>query len=257
MAITDSIMAITEQDVALSEGADTNQPEEATTEEPRPGGRTPRERFDALPEDLKDKILDEHRHWNVEHIDWWDSVYDQFKYAMGEIGIDVDRMYFSGFWSQGDGACFEGSVSDWSKFLTSLGKACPALITNAEHNGWKFHVTHSGYYYHENCTDFSETYYLNHPDNSDASDDDDWLRWCSPYKTDIQNAAFLAMLREHNIDDLHAEFAEAFKDHMRDLYKRLEEEYDYLTSDEAVLDSLEANDQLEEAINDAMETDHA
>lgn len=238
--------------MALSNPTDTDQPEEATTEAPGPGGRTPRERFDALPQSIKDLILDKYRDWNVAHIDWWDGVYDCFKSEMEELGIEVDRMYFSGFWSQGDGACFEGGVSDWSKFLPSLGKTCPALIKNAEHNGWKFHVTHSGHYYHEHCTDFSETYYLNHPDNSDASDDDDWLRWCSPYKTDIQNAAFLTMLRQHNIDDLHAEFVEAFKDHMRELYSQLEQEYDYLTSDEAILDSLEANDMLEDVINDAI-----
>ena len=244
--------------MAISNPTDTCEPEEATTEVARPRGRSPREQFDALPQDIKDKILDKYRDWNVEHIEWWDGVYEQFKHDMDEIGIEITRMYFSGFWSQGDGACFEGGVFDWKLFLTSIGKACPALITNAEHNNWKFYVTHSGRYYHENCTDFSSAaQHFNHPDNSDASDDEDWLRWCSPYKSDVQNAAFLALLRQHNIDDLHAEFVEVFKDHMRELYKQLEAEYDYLTSDEAILDSLDTNDQLEEAINDAMEIEYA
>lgn len=244
--------------MAISNPTDTCEPEEATTEVARPRGRSPRERFYDLPQDIKDKILDKYRDWNVKHIEWWDGVYDCFKADMEEIGIEVDRMGFSGFWSQGDGACFEGGVSDWPKFLTSLGYTCPALITNAEHNGWKFYVTHSGRYYHENCTDFSSAaQYFNHPDNSDASDDEDWLHWCSPYESEVQNAAFLALLRQHNIDDLHAEFVEAFKDHMRELYKQLEAEHDYLTSDEAILDSLDTNDQLEEAINDAMENEYA
>jgi len=247
-------MAITEQYMALSEGADTDQPEEATTEEPRPGGRTPRERFDALPEDLKDKILDEHRHWNVEHIDWWDSVYDQFKYDMGEIGIDVDRMYFSGFWSQGDGACFEGSVCDWELFLKSLGYTEPALIKHAT-SYFGMRVEHRGHYYHENCTSFEADLPL--PDG----DADEWfLEHFSPYQDDrhsLHEAVWMAIINKHDRNALEREFAEVFKDHMRDLYKRLEEEYDYLTSDEAVLDSLEANDQLEDAINDAMENDNA
>ena len=243
--------------MALSHFTHSARPTQAPTETLGPGASSVRQRFDALPQATKDLILDKYRDWNVEHDDWWDCVYDCFKTEMEELGIEVDRMYFSGFYSQGDGACFEGSVSDWTKFLTSLGKTCPALITNAEHNSWKFYATHSGRYYHENCTDFSSAaQYFNHPDNSDATDDDDWLHWCSPYKTDIQNAAFLAMLRQHDIDGLHAEFVEAFKDHMRELYKRLEQEYDYLTSDEAVLDSLEANDQLEDAITEAITEDN-
>ena len=245
-------MAITEQDVALSEGADTDQPEEATTEEPRPGGRSPRERFDALPEDLKDKILDEHRHWNTEHIDWWEGVYEQFKGDMDAIGIQVERMYFSGFWSQGDGACFEGCVFDWELFLNSLGYTDAALTDHATRN-FSFSVAHFGHYYHENCTSFGfDTPLPCHNEDEDFIDD------YSPHeRASLQEAVWIALLSGYSSDSFEREFNEAFKNHMRDLYKRLEQEYDYLTSDEAVLDSLEANYQLEEAINDALETDHA
>lgn len=217
---------------------------------------TPMERFNALPARQRDEILDKHRDYNTEHIDWWDNVYADFSYDMSAIGIEIERMYFSGFYSQGDGACFEGRVFSWGDFLPSIYRADPALTTLAEHSSWKFFVTHSGHYYHENCTDFSSTCYLNHPDNSDATDDDDWLRWCSPYKTDIQNAAFLAVVRQYNIDDLHAEFTEAFKGHMRSLYNRLEAEYDHLTSDESVLEALDANDMLTEII-DELENEYA
>lgn len=192
----------------------------------------------------KDELIEKHRYWNVEHIDWRDGVYDNFKVSMTAIGIDVDEMYFSGFCSQGDGACFEGRVDDWGLFLQSLGYECPALNTLAQHSSWKFRVTHSGHYYHENCTDFHAT--LNHPDNSDAQDDADWLRWCSPYKTDTQNAAYLAVLRTHDLNKLEDEFEEAFKDHMRQLYKDLEAEHDHLTSDDVVWGSLEANEMTDE-----------
>lgn len=244
-------MAITEH-LAVPQGTNTDQPEEATTEAPGPGGRTPRERFNALPEDLKDKILDEHRHWNVEHIDWWDCVYEQFKADMSEIGIDVERMFFSGFWSQGDGACFEGDVYDWELFLKSLGYTEPALMTHATKH-FALRVDHRGHYYHENCTIFGSDIPLPRHD-----EDEDFIHDYSPHERDsLQEAVWLALLNGYSGESFEREFAEAFKDHMRDLYKRLEEEYDYLTSDEAVLDSLEANDQLEEAINDAMEIEHA
>jgi arginyl-tRNA synthetase len=63
-------------------------------------------------------------------------------------------------------------------------------------------------------------------------------------------------LQDYDYDKLHDEFEEAFKDHMRDLYNRLEVEYDALTSDEAVLDSLHANDMLDEII-DELENEYA
>ena len=37
---------------------------------------TPLERFNNLPARVRDEILDKHRNWNVEHLDWWDGVYD-------------------------------------------------------------------------------------------------------------------------------------------------------------------------------------
>lgn len=246
-------MAITEH-LAVPEGTDTDQSEEATTEAPRPGGRSVRERFDALPEDLKDKILEKHRHWNVEHIDWWDSVYDSFTYDMAQIGIGVDRMYFSGFWSQGDGACFEGHVCDWTAFLKSVGYSDAALIKHAT-VAFSFAVHHRGHYYHENCTSFDADLPL------PASDEDEWfLEHFSPYQDDrhsLHEAVWIAIINGYSNDSFEREFTEAFKGHMQTLYGMLEEEYEQLTSDEAILDSLEVNDQLEDAINDAMEIYYA
>jgi hypothetical protein len=217
-----------------------------TIQPEQPRGLTVRERFNNLSARQQDEILDKHRHWNVEHIDWWDGVYDCFKADMDAIGIDVDEMYFSGFYSQGDGACFEGSVNDWPKFLASLGYTCPALIALAV-EAWVFSVKHSGHYYHENCTHFSSD--MVSPDDYSESEMDEFIYAHSPYSTDIQNAAFLAILQGYNFSSLHDEFEEEFKRHMRALYNQLEAEHDHLTTDEAILDSLEINDRLEDAIN--------
>ena len=208
---------------------------------------TPRERFDALPPRQREEILDKHRNWNVDDMDWWDSVYDIFKEDMHLIGINVYRMYFSGFSSQGDGACFEGWVDDWELFLKSLGHTSPALIALAD-TGWRFHVEHKGRYYHENCTRFDAC--LNTLDCNDAINDEEFAEVFSPYKSEIQTAAWMALIADYKREDLENQFEEAFKDHMRGLYNRLEEEFDRLTSDEAVLDSLDTNDMLTELIDD-------
>lgn len=227
---------------------------QAPTEAPLPGGCTVRERFNNLSARQRDEILDSHRNWNVDHMDWWDGVYDCFKADMDTIGIEVDKMYFSGFWSQGDGACFEGSVNDWPKFLASLGYTCPALIALAA-TGWRFGVEHKGHYYHENCTRFDAC--LNTLDSNDAVDDDDFAQTFSPYSSEIQTAAWMVLIADYKRLDLEEKFEEAFKDHMRKLYHLIEEEHDHLTSDEAILDSLEINDRLEDAINSITEEAHA
>jgi len=211
---------------------------------------TPVERFNALPARQRDEILDKYRQFNIEH-QWWDSTYEDFKSDMEDIGIDVDKIYFSGFSSQGDGACFEGRVCDWPKFLESVGYTCAAL-TGLARSAWSFSVVHRGHYSHENCTSFTST--LIGPD--DWFGEDGFIEMFSPYTTDIQNAAFVAILKGYDFSKLPDEFEEAFKGHMRTLYSSLEAEYDHQTSDEAVLEALHAHDMLTEII-DELEEEHA
>lgn len=240
--------------MAIPSTTNTSGQAQAATPPPGPGASAVRQRFDALPQPTKDLILDKYRDWNIDGIDWGDSTYDCFKSDMDALGIEVDRMYFSGFWSQGDGACFEGSVRDWALFLPSLGHNCPALIDHAA-NYFRFRVEHSGHYYHEHCTRFSAE--LPMPEGDDDQDFADY--YLTHDAGSVHEAVAMALLNKHTEASLEKEFAEAFRDHMRTLYKLLEEEYDYLTSDDAVLDALEANDQLEDAINDAItqEEEHA
>jgi hypothetical protein len=212
---------------------------------------TPRERFDALDERDKETILDKYRHWNTEH-EWYDSTYDMFKEDMAAKGIHVTNMYFSGFRCQGDGACFEGRVCNWPVFLKDLGYDSQVLIDFAK-DTWDFSVKHSGRYYHENCTSFDSDM-----PNPDGEDDDYFIeKFCKcTDPEDLRAIAELTILRSFDYESMTDEFVEMFKGNMRSLYRALEAEYDYLTSDEAVLDSLEANDQLEDAINTVTEDHH-
>lgn len=191
----------------------------------------------------KDELIAEHRHWNTDHIDWWDSVDDCFKEQMKAKGIEVDKIYFSGFWSQGDGACFEGSVVDWDLFLKSLGYDNPTLIQHAMHH-WVFRVSHFGHYYHENCTSFSWELPM-----LDGCNTEEFVDVFSPYPPDdLRTHVWLSVLSQFIKPDFGREFTEDFKEHMRSLYSDLEDEYDYLTSDEAVWESLEANDMTAEVL---------
>lgn len=200
-----------------------------------------------IPQPIIDKLVEKFQDFNVDH-DWWDSTYDAFTHDMKAIGIDVDKMYFSGFWSQGDGACFEGQVRDWELMLKSIGYTDPVLVQFAKDN-WVFTSTHSGHYYHSNSMSFS--YPL-----EGTGETEEWL--ISVYgperdDDDLRNRVWAAKLMQFDFEQIHNELCEAFKSHADDLYKMLEQEHEFLTSEECILESLDANDMLEDEVKELTE----
>lgn len=68
--------------------------------------------------ELTGKAKDKAREWWLECIDsdhYAESVTEGFKEALIEVGIGVTDTFFSGFWSQGDGACFDFKGVNWKK----------------------------------------------------------------------------------------------------------------------------------------------
>jgi hypothetical protein len=196
-------------------------------------------RFEALSQSDQQKILDKHRYYEVSDFDWYDCIYDDFKESMKVVGIQVDEIYFSGFASQGDGAMFEGRVDDWPKFLASI--SAPECFNHEDiYDSLSFSVKHRGHYYHRNSTSYSSDADLTNGYSEGT------IRW----------HAIEALIEEceQQLDALWDSCEEAFKDHMNDLYKNLEEEYDYLTSNEYVLERLIETDQLEEELDELDES---
>ena len=93
--------------------------------------------FDELNEPAKEKARAWYRNGALD-FDWWEYVYDDAVLMGGLIGIEIGTkrgstsepaIYFSGFSSQGDGACFEGSYSYVAGGLRSLQRTAPASRT--------------------------------------------------------------------------------------------------------------------------------
>lgn len=178
-----------------------------------------KEKWDQLTEANRKRLLDKHRNCEVQW-EWWDSVEEMFKEDMEAIGVYVEAMYFSGFWCQGDGACFNGYVRDWRKFLLAVGK--PELTGVVAEQGVSLGWGSEGRYCHENTVVFETSgLWIDNPYDEDEEE--------------VRHVMWNAVNGEggplYAASDVLVEF---LKDKMRDLYGQLEEEHEHLTSDEVV-----------------------
>lgn len=210
--------------------------------------------FKDLSDRAKENARDKYRENQSLDYDWWDYIYDDAVKIASMMGIEIDTkpvrlmngstrydpaIYFSGFWSQGDGACFEGrwypvkdplvsiaAVMDHAPQdtdlheiafdLANLSERCNKLIPDAY-----VRVTHSGHYSHENCTSFDID--LPTPDHVDEYNElqmEEWDALCTRQGLDFETF-------EEGIKEF-------LRDFMRWIYRQLEAEHDYLTSDECI-----------------------
>lgn len=170
--------------------------------------------FKDLPEERKQRLRDEYREVNV-YDDWYEYVYDWAKDDAAKFGLDIAYIYFSGFWSQGDGASFSGRL----QFKECLDSELPDEVRDSVYAPLKetnallnildrdvylaISVGCEGRYSHEGTMSF------------------EWF--------DIYNDEQLEI-----IYTCEEKVQEALRDYARWLYRTLEEEYEYLTSDEAI-----------------------
>ena len=164
---------------------------------------------------------------NVDYPEWYENYFDDYRTIGKIIGIDIEEIYFSGFSSQGDGACFDGHYEYAKNSVKKIKAYGPTdkklhfiaenLFTLQKENRWRIgaNIRHSGHYYHAFCTDI------------DVS-----LRDKDGYFNDY--------------DDCSKEITEQTKILLRDfmnwIYRSLEKEYEYLTSEKSIIESIEAND---------------
>ena len=77
--------------------------------------------FEELSDDVQQIVLDKYREWMVDDPYWYTCITEDWKDRLAELGIDKPEIYFSGFYSQGDGAVFECKDIDLIKLMNGLG----------------------------------------------------------------------------------------------------------------------------------------
>jgi hypothetical protein len=194
--------------------------------------------------ELSDKAKERARQWFrdllAQESDWWDAVYDEADRFAALLGIEIDRktirlsggrerqepaIYFSGFSSQGDGACFTGRYRYAKQAPAALKSEAPLDVTLQRiatglqaiqrRFGYRLEarITHSDRYYHA-------------------------------YSTDIE----VLLNGEEPVDVVTAkEVADLLRDYMNWVYRQLEQEDESRLSDENVDAGIEANEYVFDA----------
>jgi hypothetical protein len=184
--------------------------------------------WEALSNKRQEQLLEKYR--DPCDYGWWDFVYEGFREQCADIGIQVDDITFSGFWSQGDGAAFEGRVTEWAPVLFRLGR--PHWLNWAVENTWTFYSATG----RSNCMSFGcDMPMLDNPYDEDEEP--------------LQHSAWLIKHQppsERELEQLESDLQGLFNDLADDLYKHLEEEYEYLTSDETTLEYILDNVEIHE-----------
>jgi len=198
--------------------------------------------FDELNDTAKERARQWWREGSFDY-EWWDAVYEDAVAIAKILGIDIntkDRnwvntstgksgtvketcIYFSGFSSQGDGACFEGYYSyskGWKKKLKAYAPTDKALFDIGEDlqaaqrtAQWSAHASckNVGHYCHSGCMEVGV----------------DWEEGAN---------------KEGEAYEMVSIIKQCMRDFADWIYKQLEAEYDYRNEDEQVDETILANE---------------
>lgn len=185
--------------------------------------------FDELSKEAKQHAIEQNRYTNVDMDNWYEPVMDQFHNDVLEkygVDIPIENLRFTGFCSQGDGASFtvDFTTKELSHLLTKLKFIYSSLFTlTVCENSLEGSVYRANHYY---CHKYTVDVSIESIDEYNGT----------PIPVDLIDAIDKDIYRIENV-------ITEWKNNLCDeLYKRLEIEYDYLTSDGAIKEMLIANE---------------
>lgn len=210
--------------------------------------------FKELSDEAKSKARQEFLSDGYPFHDWWDSSYEDFvtcglllgisigmEHSKSKSGhlISIPMIYFSGFCCQGDGASFAGDYSFEPNAVAMITEHAPndetlkelaeeltvlQVATKLQYGGtYACHVSRQGMYYHSRTMTISDAMVKDRGRHHPEGDSD--------YSLD------------EGLDDAFEAIMRRFADW---IYGQLNDEYDYLTSDE-VLDEQLADQDFDES----------
>jgi hypothetical protein len=176
--------------------------------------------FDELSPDVQKKVVEDNRDMHVEYESWHDPILEGWQEKLEKLGFNEPKILYSGFWSQGDGACFEAwcDIADYIK-LHKLGNKYRKLLNYAYDMGGVINIKQSGHYYHEHSMSVHDSVQLGYSDTPDGI--------------------------EEQIEELVEHLESNIVDYAKEIYKDLKKYYEELREDEVIIELLRENDYLE------------
>lgn len=191
-------------------------------------------------DELDDRAKERAREWYSRHVFEdscdWEFVYDDAVRVAEILGIEIEpcyvplmngksrktpTIYFSGFWSHGDGACFEGTYR-YAKGATKKIREYAPQDKELHRIADELQAVQRKHFYHLIAS-------MNHTGHYCHS-------WCMSVEVEHNED------RYRDIGDAEDDIRQLMRDFADWIYDRLESEYDYQTSDEAVEEAIRANE---------------
>ena len=190
-------------------------------------------------DELSDAAKEKARAWYRESCldyEWYDFVYEDFRTICGILGVtlatspvrlhgggtrDKPHLYFRGFWSQGDSASFEGSYSH-AKGAAKAIRAHAPLDTELHRIADELQAVQRRNFHALHATIRQQG------------------RYCHEYTMQIEVERDSPTWQPPT-DGAEDTVTEAMRDLARWLYRQLRQEYEHLTTDAAIDETLAAN----------------
>jgi len=186
------------------------------------------------PEELRSqhpkRFAKEYQKW-VEYsadYDWTEWIKEDFESQMQVQGIKVDRFYWDISYSQSDGASFDGLVAvyQWMEANPQYIERYPALYLACKSDGsyLTFRSHTRGHYMHTNMTEYL------------------WETQSEGVFAMLDEDAWVELVTEQwDSAGLEEEIKSTCERFMSDMYDRLRDEYENITSEDAFVESCECN----------------
>jgi hypothetical protein len=164
--------------------------------------------FSELSKEVQEKVIDKHREINIDWNDWYEFEYEGFHEELEKVGLSCESfcfdLYDRSFWMTNP------KIEDIKKFLLSPMTDNEKLLNAIEENPVD-----------KDIEQLEENYTFGIEEQ----------RGCN----------FVYGLEE--VGDKHGyDYNGHLKDILKDFLKRLDESYNYLMTDEAIVDTIEANE---------------
>lgn len=173
--------------------------------------------------------------------EWWDDTIANAKEYGESKGFDIRDIHFTGFYSQGDGACWVGRVDivEWleiNKPEDPRAHILSALIENDWIDRYLVIEQNPSRYSHSNTMQRSDA-------SINCEDEDDFISKADMFQgASVRN--LMQSLPDTYLNDISDEILADARCYANDIYNQLRDEYEHLCSEEVVAEMCDANDYL-------------